>query len=275
MSQTVSHTDLSALDETSAGVFAADLAAVLPVPQSNIARWAPLELLVGCDRQKQIVLTEIAAHGQGRTANNVLLWGARGTGKSALAKACFVRAASSAPRLKILELPAEDIASARVLLRAIANCPWRVVLFLDDLGVDTDRASERGLRTLLDGGLLGRPDNVMLIATSNRRNLVPRNPQENNSDDLHWRDTREDRLALADRFGLTLGFHPLTEVQYLEAVDRYIQHYGVSFDAGTLRSRALEWASDRGSRSGRTVAQFISALRLAADLAPDHSDPPT
>ncbi|MCB1381955.1 MAG: ATP-binding protein, partial [Notoacmeibacter sp.] len=196
-------------------------------------------------------------------ANNVLLWGARGMGKSSLVKAAHAAVAAAAPdaRLKLVEIHREDIDTLPRLMTVLSAANARFILFCDDLSFDHDDTSYKSLKAALDGGVEGRPGNIIFYATSNRRHLLPRDMIENErSTAINPAEAVEEKVSLSDRFGLWLGFHKCSQDEYLEMVRGYAAHYGLETDAEALRADALEWATTRGSRSGRVAWQFIQDL---------------
>jgi uncharacterized protein len=215
----------------------------------------PLSLLVGANAQKAALLANTERFALGLPANSALLWGVRGTGKSALVKAVCRAVAQRTPALKLVQADVAALTAASVNWATLTNQAQRVIVFLDDLSLDADGSALRALKPLLDGGLAGPSEGMIVYATSNRRHLVSRDPAENSAGDLFWSDTAQDRLALSDRFGLSLGFHPWDQATYLAAVDGYARAYGLSLPG--LHSAALAWAMGRGARSGRTAWQFI------------------
>ena len=227
-------------------------------PLAKIAR-VPLELLRGIDRQRDQLMANTQRFANGLPANNALLWGARGTGKSALVKAVHAAVAATAPTpLKLVEIHREDIASLGPLLAQIAPAPVRIVLFCDDLSFDAHDAAYRPLKTVLEGGIAGRPENVVFYATSNRRHLMPREMIENErSTAIHPDEAIEEKISLSDRFGLWLGFHNISQGDYLAIVAGYAAHFGLKIARAELERRALEWSLTRGARSGRVAWQFI------------------
>ena len=231
------------------------------VPLASIAR-VPLALLKGIDRQRDQLLANTRRFAKGLPANNALLWGARGTGKSALVKAVHAAIATGAPvPLKLIEIHREDIGSLGQLLALIAPAPVRTVLFCDDLSFDAQDGAYRALKTVLEGGIAGRPDNVIFYATSNRRHLMPREMIDNErSTAVHPDEAIEEKISLSDRFGLWLGFHNINQADYLDIVRGYATHFALRIAAPDLERRALEWAMTRGSRSGRVAWQFIEDL---------------
>ncbi len=241
------------------------------MPLARIAR-LPLPLLKGIDRQRDQLLANTRRFAQGLPANNALLWGVRGTGKSALVKAVHAAVAveTGAP-LKLVEIHREDIGSLGALLSLLATAPVKAILFCDDLSFDANDAAYRPLKTVLEGGLSGRPANVVFYATSNRRHLMPREMIENErSTAIHADEAVEEKISLSDRFGLWLGFHNVSQQDYLAIVTGYAQHFGLNVGADDLQRRALEWAMARGGRSGRVAWQFTEDLagELGQQLAP-------
>jgi uncharacterized protein len=230
-------------------------------PLNHIAR-VPLTLLKGIDRQRDQLMANTERFANGLPANNALLWGARGTGKSALVKAVHAAVAAKAKtQLKLIEIHREDIATLGQLLSLIASAPVRTVLFCDDLSFDANDAAYRPLKTVLEGGIAGRPENVVFYATSNRRHLMPREMIENErSTAIHPDEAIEEKISLSDRFGLWLGFHNVSQADYLAIVSGYAKHFGLKIAPTDIERRALEWSMTRGSRSGRVAWQFIEDL---------------
>jgi uncharacterized protein len=240
-----------------------------PVP--TVAR-VDLRLLVGVDRARDTLLSNTLQFTRGLSANNVLLWGARGMGKSSLVKAVHAEAVRAAPgRVKLIELHREDLPSIGRLLGLLRNSDLRFILFCDDLSFDRDDSHYKSLKAVLDGGIEGRPDNVVLYATSNRRHLMPREMIENERQaGINPSEAVEEKVSLSDRFGLWLGFHPCSQDAYLAMIRGYCDALGIDIDDGTLRAEAVEWQQTRGSRSGRVAWQFITDLagRRGVPLAP-------
>jgi predicted AAA+ superfamily ATPase len=203
---------------------------------------------------------------KGLPANNALLWGARGMGKSSLVKASHAainaaRGESGAGRLKLIEIHREDIESLPDLMTLLRGVKERVIVFCDDLSFDADDTTYKSLKAVLEGGIEGRPDNVIFYATSNRRHLMPREMMENErSTAINPGEAVEERVSLSDRFGLWLGFHRCSQDEFLEMVQGYVKHYGIPAKAEALRAEALEWATTRGSRSGRVAWQYVQDL---------------
>lgn len=218
---------------------------------------APLEWLIGVDEARDILLTNTLGFARGLIANNALLWGARGVGKSALARAVAAKVAADHRDLKLVHLAPDRIADAPALIQALAHAPVRIILFLDDLAIDAEGPALRALKPALDGGISGPTGRLLVYATANRRHIVPRQSDENVAEDLAWRDTAESRLAISDRFGLSLGFHPWDQTTYLAAVAAYARRFNLLVE--NLEREAIAWALRRGARSGRTAWQFIVA----------------
>ncbi len=221
-----------------------------------------MPLLRGIERVKEILIDNTQRFAQGYAANNVLLWGARGMGKSSLVKASqeYVNR-HGGHAIKLIEIHREDIDTLPILLNLLRDRSERVILFCDDLSFDHDDSSYKSLKAALDGGVEGRPDNVIFYATSNRRHLLPRDMMENErSTAINPSEAVEEKVSLSDRFGLWLGFHKCNQEDYLEMVKGYVEHYGLDCDPEQLRCEALEWATTRGARSGRVAWQFIQDL---------------
>ncbi len=229
-----------------------------PVPQVNRVA---LNLLVGIDRSRDTLLQNTQRFAAGYAANNALLWGARGMGKSSLVKAIHAQVHADHPDLKLVELQREDLPSVARLLAHLRSAPYRFVLFCDDLSFSHDDQHYKSLKAVLDGGIEGRPENVVLYATSNRRHLMPRDMIENErSSAINPAEAVEEKVSLSDRFGLWLGFHPCSQDQYLAMIDQYCTEYGVCVAPDTLRAEAIEWQATRGGRSGRVAWQFFVDL---------------
>ena len=220
-----------------------------------------LELLVGIDRARDILLENTIQFSEGFSANNALLWGSRGMGKSSLIKAIHQEIIGSGLSLKIVELQREDLPSVSKLLNILRGSSERFLLFCDDLSFSHDDQHYKSLKAVLDGGLEGRPENVLFYATSNRRHLMPRDMIENEkSSSINPSEAVEEKVSLSDRFGLWLGFHPCTQDEYLEMIIRYCDQYGVSKELDFIKSQAIEWQATRGARSGRVAWQFFVDL---------------
>jgi len=236
--------------------------ALMAVPR--VAR-VPLALLRGVDQVKTILLANTEQFARGHGANNALLWGARGMGKSSLVKAIHAdivaRRDEGFGRLVLIEIAREDIESLPVLMRRIARDDSRFIVFCDDLSFDAGETSYKALKSILDGGLEGRPANALFYATSNRRHLMARDMIENErSTAINPSEAVEEKVSLSDRFGLWLGFHNCDQPTYLEMVRGYALHYGIELDQADLDARAIAWAAGRGARSGRVAIQFLRTL---------------
>ncbi|WEX78856.1 ATP-binding protein [Sinorhizobium numidicum] len=221
-----------------------------------------LALITGVDHVRDILFDNTLRFAEGYPANNVLLWGARGMGKSSLVKAVHAQVArDTGAALKLVEVHREDIATLPVLLDILKAAPMPVIVFCDDLSFDHDDTSYKSLKAVLDGGVEGRPANVLLYATSNRRHLLPRNMMENEqSTAINPSEAVEEKVSLSDRFGLWLGFYKCSQEDYLAMVDGYARFYQMPVERDALHAEALEWATTRGARSGRVAWQFIQDL---------------
>jgi uncharacterized protein len=231
-----------------------------------------LFLLKGIDRMRDILIENTERFASGLPANNALLWGARGMGKSSLVKAAHATInleRKQADRLKLIEIHREDIESLPALMELLRASPFRFIVFCDDLSFDGNDASYKSLKAVLEGGIEGRPDNVILYATSNRRHLLAREMIENErSTAINPGEAVEEKVSLSDRFGLWLGFHRCSQDEYLAMVRGYCGHFGIKVDEEELEREALEWSTTRGSRSGRVAWQFVQELagRLGVKL---------
>ena len=239
-------------------------------PVARVNRVA-LPLLKGIDRMRDILGENTRRFAAGLPANNVLLWGARGMGKSSLVKAVHADAnRDRRPPIKLVEIHREDIETLPAVMTLVGPARHRFILFCDDLSFDAADTSYKSLKAALEGGIEGRPDNVVFYATSNRRHLMPRDMTENErSTAINPHEGVEERVSLSDRFGLWLGFHRCSQDEYLEMVRGYVGHYRLPVDDETLRADALEWSATRGARSGRVAWQFVQDLagRLGVVLA--------
>ncbi|MEO1105504.1 MAG: ATP-binding protein [Pseudomonadota bacterium] len=225
-------------------------------PVAKVSR-VDLALLKGIDANRDRLLENTQRFANGLPANNALLWGARGMGKSSLVKAVH----AAIPGLKLVEIHREDIASLPALMGLLRPADHRFVILCDDLSFDAGETSYKSLKAVLEGGIEGRPDNVLFYATSNRRHILSRDMVENERGTaINPGDAVEEKVSLSDRFGLWLGFHRCSQDEYLAMVDGYVSAFGISEDADTLRHDALEWATTRGSRSGRVAWQFVQDL---------------
>ncbi|NLS03507.1 ATP-binding protein [Rhizobium sp. P32RR-XVIII] len=241
-----------------------------PVPRPNRVA---LKLIRGVDHVRDILHENTVRFAEGFPANNVLLWGARGMGKSSLVKAVHedVRRESGVS-LKLVEVHREDISSLPTLLDLLKETPHRVIVFCDDLSFDHDDTAYKSLKAALDGGVEGRPDNVVFYATSNRRHLLPRHMMENEqSTAINPSEAVEEKVSLSDRFGLWLGFHKCSQEDYLTMIDGYADYFKLTLDREKMYAEALEWATTRGARSGRVAWQYIQDLagRMRITLARD------
>jgi hypothetical protein len=229
-------------------------------PVARVAR-LPIGLLVGVDRARDALLANTRQFARGLPANNVLLWGARGMGKSSLVKAAHAEAARERPGLKLVELHREDLPSIGRLLARLSGAPCRFLLFCDDLSFEKDDAHYKSLKAVLDGGVEGRPENVLLYATSNRRHLMPREMIENERQTgVNPSEAVEEKVSLSDRFGLWLGFHACSQDDYLAMIRGYCAAFGIAIAEAELRAEAIEWSQTRGARSGRVAWQFVTDL---------------
>jgi predicted AAA+ superfamily ATPase len=232
-----------------------------------------LFLLKGIDRMRDILIENTERFANGLPANNALLWGARGMGKSSLVKAAHASindGRKAADRLKLIEIHREDIESLPALMELLRASSFRFIVFCDDLSFDGNDASYKSLKAVLEGGIEGRPDNVILYATSNRRHLLAREMIENErSTAINPGEAVEEKVSLSDRFGLWLGFHRCSQDEYLAMVKGYCGHFGIKLGEDELEREALEWSTTRGSRSGRVAWQFTQELagRLGVKLA--------
>ncbi|NRB12831.1 MAG: ATP-binding protein [Rhizobiales bacterium] len=218
-------------------------------------------LLKNIDQQKATLLDNSRQFAKNLTANNVLLWGARGMGKSSLTKAVFIEISAKFDNLKLVEIHREDISSLPLLMRQLSDRPERFILYCDDLSFDIGDDSYKSLKAILEGGLEGKPENIIFYATSNRRHLLPREMIENEqANAINVRDTMDEKISLSDRFGLWIGFHNASQTDYLLMVANYAEHYKLDIDPQTLRRDALEWSAMRGGRTGRVAWQYITHL---------------
>jgi predicted AAA+ superfamily ATPase len=248
--------DLSAAD---AFVWHPSPARLAPVP--TVSR-VPLDLLRGIEHQKKLLLDNTLRFARGFPANNAMLWGARGTGKSSLVKAAHAAANAQRPgSLALIEIHREDIATLPALLTALRDEPRRALIFCDDLSFEREDADYKALKSVLDGGIEGRPANVLFYATSNRRHLMPRDMIENErATAINPSEATEEKVSLSDRFGLWVGFHNTDQETYFAMVEGYAAAYALALPADELRAQAAEWSITRGARSGRVAWQFIQDL---------------
>lgn len=250
-------TDIPA--DTDAFTWHAETARLEPVAEINRL---DIGQLIGIDRSRDTLLDNTRRFAEGYPANNALLWGARGMGKSSLVKAVHgTIAAETGGRLVLVEIHREDLSSLPRLLAVLRESPRRFILFCDDLSFDADDTTYKSLKAMLEGGIEGRPKNVLFYATSNRRHLMPRDMIENErSTGINPAEAVEEKVSLSDRFGLWLGFHNCDQDTFFEMLDGYVARYGLDIDQKTLRAEAIEWSMTRGARSGRVAWQYIQDL---------------
>ena len=250
-----------AFDAAEAFIWRAERGALAPVKRVNRV---DLKLLRGIDRVRDLLVENTERFARGLPANNALLWGARGMGKSSLvmaAHAAINREAGVEGLLKLVEIHREDIEGLPALMTLLRDAPYRFIVFCDDLSFDAGDASYKSLKAALEGGVEGRPANVLFYATSNRRHLMPREMMENERGSaINPGEAVEEKVSLSDRFGLWLGFHHCSQDDYLAMARGYAEHFGLTLPAEKLEAEALEWATTRGSRSGRAAWQFIQDL---------------
>jgi len=247
------------LDSAHAYVWHAENDWLEPVP--HVSR-VDIDLLRGVDRQRDILLENTRRFAKGLPTNNALLWGARGMGKSSLVKAVHAKVdAEHNLSLSLIEIHREDIQTLPRLLNQLRDADGRFVIFCDDLSFDVHDAAYKSLKAVLEGGIEGRPSNVVFYATSNRRHLMPRDMIENErSTAISPAEAVEEKVSMSDRFGLWLGFHPCSQEVFFEMIDGYAACYGLDMPAEQLHARANEWSVTRGARSGRVAWQFIQDL---------------
>jgi len=248
-------------DAAEAFIWRADRGALAAVNRVNRV---DLKLLRGIDRVRDLLIENTERFARGLPANNALLWGARGMGKSSLVKsahAAINREKDVAGRLKLVEIHREDIEGLPALMGLLRDAPHRFIVFCDDLSFDAGDTSYKSLKAALEGGIEGRPSNVLFYATSNRRHLLPRDMMENERGSaINPGEAVEEKVSLSDRFGLWLGFHHCSQDDYLAMVRGYAKHFRLAAPPDALEAEALEWATTRGARSGRTAWQFIQDL---------------
>jgi predicted AAA+ superfamily ATPase len=260
----------AAPDFTAAEAFAwhPDGRRLVPVKRVNRVE---MSLLKGIDRVRDMLLENTERFAAGLPANNALLWGARGMGKSSLVKASHAAVnAAHGGALKLVEIHREDIESLPDLMALMREAPFRFIVFCDDLSFEAEDTSYKSLKAVLEGGIEGRPDNVVFYATSNRRHLMARDMVENErATAINPGEAVEEKVSLSDRFGLWLGFHRCSQDEYLAMVQGYVAHYRIPLQGEALEREALEWATTRGARSGRVAWQFVQdvAGRLGVRLS--------
>jgi len=249
------------LDKSEGFIFESKSGLIRPV--ANINRIS-ISLLQGIDNQKQILLNNTLNFSKNLSANNALLWGARGTGKSSLVKAVHkdVIVKTKSKTLKLVEIHREDISELPELLLLLSqHKDYRFILLCDDLSFDAGENNYKSLKAALDGGIEGKPNNVIFYATSNRRHLMPRDMMENErSTAINPSESVEEKVSLSDRFGLWIGFHNMDQDTFLTIVEAYCHEFKISIEKNKLKSEALEWSMTRGARSGRVAWQFIQDL---------------
>jgi uncharacterized protein len=253
-----------------AGAFAWHTGPDRLVPVTQVSR-VEIGLLVGVDRSRDTLLANTRHFAAGLPANNALLWGARGMGKSSLVKAVHAQLRGEGFDLKIVELARDDLPSVQRLLAHLRGSSHRFILFCDDLSFSHDDQHYKSLKAVLDGGIEGRPENVLLYATSNRRHLMPRDMIKNErSTAISPSEAVEEKVSLSDRFGLWLGFHPCGQDEYLAMITGYCAAHGVQVPTDRLQAEAVEWQATRGARSGRVAWQFFCdlAAREGVRIAP-------
>lgn len=260
-------------DEADAFVFHPSPFKLAPVPKVNRV---DISLLKGVDHSKKMLMDNTVRFAEGFPANNVLLWGARGMGKSSLVKSAHAAInatyahSKTFRKLILIEIHREDIEALPALMNELRGQPCNFIIFCDDLSFDGDDTSYKSLKAALDGGIEGRPENVLFYATSNRRHLLPRDMMENErSTAIHASEAVEEKVSLSDRFGLWIGFHKCSQDEYLDMINGYTEHFGLKIEPDQLRAQALEWSTTRGARSGRVAWQFIQDLagRLGQKLS--------
>lgn len=246
---------------TDADAYHWDAAANRLMPVPKVSR-VPFGLLKGIDSVRDTLLANTLQFAKGFGANNALLWGARGMGKSSLVKAVHAEVSGHiGGRLILIEISREDIETLPRLMRLIANEPAHFLVFCDDLSFDGGETSYKSLKAILDGGLEGRPENVLFYATSNRRHMMPRDMIDNErATAINPGEAIEEKVSLSDRFGLWLGFHNCDQPTYLAMIRAYCDAYGLTISDDDLQARAIEWSQTRGARSGRVAIQFVRAL---------------
>ena len=270
--------ELASMDSADAFVWLAEGERLDPVAEVNRVS---IDLLQGIDRQRETLIENTRRFARGLPANNALLWGARGMGKSSLVKSVHAAVNAAAerskdPALALVEIHREDIPTLPRLLQRLRESERRCILFCDDLSFDSSDTSYKSLKAVLEGGIEGRPSNVLFYATSNRRHLMPRDMIENErSTAINPAEAVEEKVSLSDRFGLWLGFHNCDQDTYFAMIEGYADHYGLSIPRDQLHAEAVEWSVTRGARSGRVAWQFIQDLagRLGKTLDRGRSSP--
>ena len=232
------------------------------IPINNVNH-VELKLLRGIDHVRDILVKKTEQFANGYSANNALLWGARGMGKSSLVKAIH----ATTKNIALIEIHREDIPSLPRLLDIIRKTERQCILFCDDLSFDHDDGTYKSLKAVLEGGIEGRPKNVIFYATSNRRHLMPRDMMENERGSaINPSEATEEKVSLSDRFGLWLGFHSCNQEEYLKMIDGYFDHYSIPADREQVHAEALTWSRTRGARSGRVAFQYMQDLAGRMDV---------
>ena len=246
-------------DNADAFSWHAETECLVPVPKVNRL---DIEQIIGVDRSRDILLSNTRRFAEGFPANNALLWGARGMGKSSLVKAVHSTVTQEIScDLVLVEIHREELASLPKLLNTLRSSPRKFILFCDDLSFDNGDTTYKSLKAVLEGGIEGRPKNVIFYATSNRRHLMPREMIENeNSTDINPGEVVDEKVSLSDRFGLWLGFHNCNQDTFFEILESYVDYYKLEIEREKLRAEAIEWSMARGSRSGRVAWQYIQDL---------------
>lgn len=230
------------------------------IPVTRVAR-VDMSLLVGIDDKRDTLMDNTQRFAGGLPANNALLSGARGTGKSSLVKAAHAVAARGASNLHLIEIHREDIPSIGRLMDMVRGLDQRFLIFCDDLSFEKDDAHYKSLKAVLDGGVAGRPENVLFYATSNRRHLMPRDMSENEERTaINQGEATEEKVSLSDRFGIWLGFYPCNQDDFLSMIRGYCDYHGINISDDDLRAEAIEWSQIRGARSGRVAWQYVQDL---------------
>jgi predicted AAA+ superfamily ATPase len=251
-----------AFSSADAFIWHAEGSRLVPVPRVNRVE---MSLLKGIDRVRDMLMENTERFARGLPANNALLWGARGMGKSSLVKASHAAVNAELGKdkgtLKLIEIHREDIESLPDLMTQLRDAPYRFVVFCDDLSFDGDDTSYKSLKAVLEGGIEGRPENVILYATSNRRHLMARDMIDNErATAINPGEAVEEKVSLSDRFGLWLGFHKCSQDEFLAMVEGYVKHFKLPVKDDDMRREALEWSTTRGSRSGRVAWQYVQDL---------------
>ena len=248
----------AALEKADAYIWKSDIRRLVPIRRVNRL---DISLLKGIDEQRDDLLGNTLGFVEGLPANNALLWGARGTGKSSLVKAVHGKVIERGFDLGLVEIHREDIVDLPYLMAFLAKVDRNFIIFSDDLAFESGESTYKSLKAALEGGIEGRPDNIVFYATSNRRHLMPRQMIENErSTAINPSETTEETVSLSDRFGLWIGFHSIDQETYIEMVNEYVKFFNIKIDDIDVKHEALAWSVGRGSRSGRVAWQFIIDL---------------